>query len=98
MIKELSLGAATDPSGAYSFVVPEEKAKGQMELTVTMIGYKPKTVGITLRPGVVAVDIELDEDVFQLEAVVVTGIASKTAKAIAQVAASRIQVADVTKF
>jgi len=98
MIRELTLGAASDPSGAYSFVVPEEKAKGQVELTATMIGYKAKTVGITLKPGVVTVNIELDEDVFQLEAVVVTGIASKTAKGVAQVAASRIQVSDVTKI
>jgi len=98
MIRELSLGAAADPSGAYSFVLPEDKARGQAVLSATMIGYKSKTETITLRPGVITVNIELDEDVFQLEAVVVTGIASKTAKGIAQVAASRIQVTDITKI
>ena len=98
-IRALGMGVSADATGAYSFIVPEEKAKGARAiLAAKVVGYKEKSERITLRPGVVTVDFSLDEDVFQVEEVVVTGIASKTAKSVAQVAASRIQVADVTKF
>ena len=96
-IRALGLGVSADATGAYSFTVPEEKAKGERAvLAAKVVGYKEKSERITLKPGVVTVDFALEEDIFQTEEVVVTGIASKTSRSVAEVAVARIPVADLT--
>lgn len=97
-IRALGLGVAADPNGAYSLVVPEGRAtEATALLAAKIVGFKEKTQKVSLKPGVVTVNFALDEDIFQAEEVVVTGIASKNSKSIAQVAASRISVTDLTK-
>jgi TonB-dependent SusC/RagA subfamily outer membrane receptor len=95
-IRALGVGAPADLTGAYSFTVPEEKAtEARVLLAAKSVGYKEKSVRITLKSGVVTADFALDEDIFQVDEVVITGIASKTSKAVAEVAVARIPVADL---
>jgi TonB-dependent SusC/RagA subfamily outer membrane receptor len=95
-IRALGVGTSADMTGAYSFTVPEEKAtEARALLAAKSVGYKEKSVRITLKPGVVTTDFALDEDVFQVDEVVITGIASKTSKAVAEVAVARIPVSDL---
>lgn len=98
-IKELAIGAAADIDGRFSFVVSEQHIRGQVvTLAVRYIGFKTKEEKITLTPGVINRDFKLDEDVFQMDAVVVTGIASKTSKAISEVAVSRVSASKITEL
>ncbi len=95
-IKALNVGAATDVEGKYSFEVPRDMATGQtVALTVSFVGYKSKSTTITLTGNSISQDFVLDEDIFQSEAVVVTGIASKTSKAVAEVSVARVAAADL---
>jgi TonB-dependent starch-binding outer membrane protein SusC len=96
-IQSMGVGSVTGPDGVYSFTLRQADVRGQqVELTASIIGHKKKTVKITLTGDEIRQNFELEEDVFQTEAVVVTGIASKTAKAIAEVSVARIPVADLT--
>ena len=98
-IPALSLGAATDTKGKYEFTVPEDQSNGQtVDITVRYVGYKSQTVSITLSGSHIEQNFVLEEDVFQSEDVVVTGIASKTAKSVAEVSVSRINAADLTNI
>ena len=96
-ISALNLGAATDASGKYEFTVPIDQSNGQtVDMTVRYVGYKPQTVSILLKGENIEQNFSLGEDIFQSEEVVVTGIASKTAKSIAEVSVSKINAADLT--
>ncbi len=96
-ISDLNFGAATDENGKYEFTVPSDQSNNQtVDMTAKYVGYKPQTVSVTLRGGNIEQNFTLEEDVFQSEEVVVTGIASKTAKSIAEVSVSRVNAADLT--
>ena len=93
-----NLGAATDLNGNYSFDVPTDFAKGQRaQLTASYVGYKKRVVDLILSGTAITQDFVLDEDIFQNEEIVVTGIASKTAKSVAEVAVSRISATELTE-
>jgi TonB-dependent SusC/RagA subfamily outer membrane receptor len=95
-IKVLNTGGATDVEGKYLFEVPRNLASGQtVSLTVSFVGYKSKSENVVLTGNSISQDFVLDEDVFQSEAVVVTGIASKTSKAVAEVSVARVAAADL---
>ena len=96
-ISALNLGAATDANGKYEFTVPEDQSNGQtIDMTVRYVGYKPQTVSILLKGENIEQNFSLEEDVFQSEEVVISGIASKTSKSIAEVSVSKINAADLT--
>ena len=97
-IPALNLGAAADENGKYEFSVPAEESTGQnVDMTARYVGYKSQTVSVNLGGGNVEQNFSLEEDVFQSEAVVVTGIASKTSKSVAEVSVSRLDAVDYTK-
>ncbi len=97
IIKALSRGGFTDMNGDYSFEVARSDAKGQtVELTASYVNYKKLTVKVVLNGNNITQNFELVEDIFQSEEVVVTGIASKTAKSVAEVAVARLPVAELT--
>lgn len=98
MIAELSIGAATDFDGNYVFDIPSASVNGQeVDLTASYIGFKQKVVSIVLRGNTLEMNFVLEEDVFQSEEIVVTGIASRTSRAVAEVAVSRVSAKDLTK-
>ena len=94
VIRTLNTGAPSDMDGKYSFEIPKEIAKGQrVELSASFVNYKKKTVIVTLGGNNISENFELTEDVFQSEEVVVTGIASKTSKSIAEISVGRVSAA-----
>ena len=98
LIPALNLGAATDAKGVYGFTVPADLSNGQtVDMIVRYVGYKSQTVRLTLSGGTVEQNFSLEEDIFQSEAVVVTGIASRTSKSVAEVSVSRVDAASLTK-
>ncbi|MHB1689002.1 MAG: carboxypeptidase-like regulatory domain-containing protein [Ignavibacteriaceae bacterium] len=97
LIKSLSIGAATDLNGTYSFKVPASQSNGQtVTLTVSYVGYKEKSAEITLKGEEITHDFSLEEDVFKSQEVVVTGIANKRAKGVAEVSVSRLNAVKYT--
>ena len=96
-IQSMGIGGTTGTDGVYSFMVRQADVRGQqVELTASIIGHKKKTAKIALAGDEVRQNFELEEDIFQAEAVVVTGIASKTSKDVAEVAVSRLSVSNLT--
>ncbi|KAF0139246.1 MAG: TonB-dependent receptor plug [Stygiobacter sp.] len=94
VIRALNTGAPSDMDGKYSFEIPKEIAKSQrVELSASFVNYKKKTVTVTLGGNDISENFELTEDVFQSEEVVVTGIASKTSKSIAEISVGRVSAA-----
>ena len=77
-ITDFLLGASTDAEGRYSFEVPPEYAGRSVELAVQYIGYSAQTRRIAISPPAMTLDFALVEDLFNLDEVVVTGVAEAT--------------------
>lgn len=98
MIAELSLGAATDLDGNFVFDVPSSNVNGQeVKLTASYIGFKQKMTTIVLRGNALEVNFVLEEDIFKSEEIVVTGIASRNSKSVAEVSVARVDAKELTK-
>lgn len=96
VLKPMNIGAATDFEGNYQFEVPASFATGQtVELVASYVNYKKQSFSFVLNKVDITHNFELPDDVFQSEEVVVTGIASKTAKSVAEVSVARISAADL---
>ncbi len=96
-IPEIGAGTITTVDGKYSFTVDVSKYGGRaVNLVVRFIGYKPKRLPITIAPGRVEKDYDLDKDVLSLDQIVVTGVSDatsqkKTAFAVSVVDASALK-------
>jgi len=78
-ITEMNISAGTNEAGRYTITIPAERVHGQSAiLRVRSIGQKPVSKPILITAGSQVADFTLAEDVNQLEAVVVTGVASAT--------------------
>lgn len=78
-IQELGVGAITALDGTYTFTVDVGARRGRtVTIRARSIGYKPKVMTVTLEPGRVEKDFELERDVLNLEQVVVTGVSDAT--------------------
>lgn len=93
LIAELSRGTATDLDGNYTISNLEA---GMYTIRVTYIGYVTINETVQVSSGNTVVNFELEPDVTGLEEVVVTGIASRSSKAVAEVAISKVKVSDLT--
>ena len=93
-IKGTKLGAATDLDGAYLI---SNVPAGNHTLVVSYVGYRTETAPLNVTANQQAAkDFSLHVDAFLIEEVVVTGIASRTSKEVAEVAVSRVSAADYT--
>lgn len=91
LLEDYNLGAATNISGAYRFTVSQKFLRGQeVELTARYIGYYGKTERVVLSAGTVTKDFALQEDILEMEAVVVTGLAEETKKVNLPVSVDRL--------
>lgn len=93
-IKGTNVGAASDVDGKFSFTY---NVQGNFTLVVSYIGYKQFEQVYSASSNVSNLTINLKEDVFQTEEVVVTGIANKRSKSVAEVAVSRLNVNQLTE-
>lgn len=97
-IKTLAIGCVTNLEGEFDLEVPSKFVNSnEVILSSSYIGFKEKNETITLSGGILEIDFTLEEDIFESETVVVTGIASKTSKAVAEVAVARIDAKDLTE-
>ncbi|AHG90183.1 TonB-dependent receptor plug [Gemmatirosa kalamazoonensis] len=79
-IPELGAGGVTREDGRYSFTVPAARVQRQsVTLTARRVGYRPKSVRLTLVGGPTTQDFVLDVNPLQLGEVVVTGAGTTTA-------------------
>jgi len=78
-ITALGVSVQTSATGAFTLTVPAARVTGQ---TVTVraraIGYQPSVSGLSLHAGTQALNFTLVQDVTQLSAIVVTGVATAT--------------------
>lgn len=78
-IKSMKLGVVATAAGTYTIVVPSASANGQQVIVnARFIGYQPLDQPVSLTPGAHSVNFQLKTDPFQLNAVVVTGVADST--------------------
>ncbi|MFQ5769706.1 MAG: carboxypeptidase-like regulatory domain-containing protein [bacterium] len=93
-IKGTSMGSASTVDGSYTIAnVPP----GSYTVIASFIGYHTteKEVSVVVNETI-NVNFTMAEDVFRGEEVVVTGIASRTSKAVAEVAVSRVSASNYT--
>ena len=89
------MGAITKKDGSYQITVLQE---GDYQLTVKYIGYKNYNKSIKIANNEdQTMDLQLLQDVIGLDEVVVTGVASRNAKAISDVSVARIDAAELTE-
>lgn len=81
MIESLGIGVLTGDRGHYLLRVPAARARGQRAvLTAHSIGYRAAEETVEISPGSHTVVFQLETDVLNLEAVVVTGVAGETSR------------------
>ncbi|TFG95599.1 MAG: TonB-dependent receptor, partial [Calditrichales bacterium] len=86
-IEGTTIGATTDQDGFFRL---EFDPAASFELTFSYVGYKTFKRTFTPQDDMSALSISLNEDIFESETIVVTGIASRTSKDVAEVAVSRV--------
>jgi TonB-linked SusC/RagA family outer membrane protein len=73
-ITELGIGTQTREDGRYSLAVPGGRVLRQSAVLVARrVGYKPRSVRVTINPGVMTQDFSLETNPLQLGEVVITG-------------------------
>jgi len=79
MVELTSYGSATDINGEYSITVPASSVRGQqVGVLARFIGYRDLSYDITLTSGAISQDYAMIEDVLEMDAVIVTGVAEET--------------------
>ncbi len=92
-ITDLERGTVTDQNGTYTI---SDIPTGTYNVRFTFIGYRTINQEVQVQSGTNNVDVEMRVDVTGLEDVVVTGIASRTARAISEVSVSRVDADQFT--
>ena len=73
-LDKMGLGTQTKSDGSYRFTVPAARATGQSAvLSVRLQGFKPKSITITLNPGAINTDFQLESQAVVLQQLVITG-------------------------
>lgn len=81
VVQGMGLGAATHDNGQYTIVVAASRSLGQqVTITARLIGYAPKSVQITLKPGTITQNFNLASNPLRLGEVVVTGAGTSTTR------------------
>jgi len=95
VVKGTKYGAATDAEGVYTIA---DLPAGTYTLVVSYIGYRSLSFDVQVRDNEKSeVNFVMREDILNLSEVVVTGISSRTAKEVAEVAVSRVAVNNLTQ-
>ncbi len=93
VVKGTTIGAATDANGRF---VIRNVPNAKFTLRVTFIGYKPFEKTFSPGEDLSNLRVELTEDVFETEAIVVTGIANTRSKSRSEVAVARVSASALT--
>jgi TonB-dependent SusC/RagA subfamily outer membrane receptor len=95
-LKGTTIGAVSKDDGSYTITnVPA----GAYTLVVSFVGYRTESSKINIVSNeTITANFTMKVDVFLGEEVVVTGIASRTSKEVAEVAVSRVSAAQLTEI
>ena len=93
-IEGTGYGTAADADGNYTI---SNVADGSYTVTAGYIGYKSSSSEVTVSGGGASASFALDVDPLRSEEVVVTGAASRTTKATAEIAVQRITASELTE-
>ena len=94
VLKGTATGAASSLDGTY--IIANVPA-GSYTVVASFVGYKTKPAQVTVAAGEQATaNFSLKEDIFLSEETVVTGIASRSSKDVAEVAVARVAAAEYT--
>lgn len=93
-IKGTNIGVASNADGQFSLTY---NVTGSFTLVVSFIGYKQYEETFTAVDDVSNLTIRLQEDVFETEAIVVTGIANQRSKSRSEVAVARVNATAYTE-
>ena len=97
-IESLGRSATTNDAGVYSLLIPADQVSGQtVTVTVSQIGYRTTEVSVTLRPGVIQLDITLPEQAITLNELVVTGTVGRQERRAQSAIVSNIQASQLTQ-
>ena len=81
MVELTIYGSATDVNGEYSITVPASSVQGQqVSVMARFIGFRDLSSDMTLNPGSQSQDFSMIEDVLEMDAIIVTGVAEETPK------------------
>ncbi|HET9385508.1 MAG TPA: SusC/RagA family TonB-linked outer membrane protein, partial [Gemmatimonadales bacterium] len=95
-VVELNIGVRVARDGKYTIEVPGERVRGQpITVTARAIGSRLQSTRLTLTAGTFEVNFVLTQDVFNLEAVVVTGMSAATRAANAPFKVERLDSASL---
>ena len=97
VVDELSLGSATNANGEYAIIIGDGVGTRTATLIARFVGFETTTKSITLNGTNQTHDLIMPEDRLNLQEVVVTGVASSTSKARAEVAVARLDVEELTQ-
>ena len=79
VVEGMGLGVTTRENGEYTLVVPAARVQNQaVTVTARLIGYRARSVQVTLRPGTITQDFVLPTNPMQLGEVVITGAGTAT--------------------
>jgi len=97
-IGALGLGAQTDASGRYTFVVTSGRVLGQTAvLSVRALGYRPGTASITISSGSITRDFVLVANPLRLGEVVVTGSGTSSQREVLGNVTTTVEAVDIVK-
>jgi len=95
MVKGMAIGGATDLDGGFSLDFETEE---EFTLIIVYVGYKTIEKKFSPADNLSNLSIGLSEDLFRTEEIVVTGVASKTSKSVAEIAVSRVSASELTEI
>jgi TonB-linked SusC/RagA family outer membrane protein len=95
-VPELNVGATINPQGRYTITVPSERVRGQtVTVTARAIGFRVQSTQLTLNAGTFEVNFTLAADVFNMDAIVVTGVTAGTEVVKVPFSVDRIDATDL---
>ena len=92
LIAGKSIGASTDADGRFSFQYTDDQ---DYTVVVSFVGYRTAEREISMESNTTDLNFELATDPFGTDEIVVTGIASRTSKAVAEVAVARVNMTEI---
>ena len=94
-IAATGVGTTSDEDGYFHLTFDADK---DFEITFEYVGYKTLRKTFSPTEDLSKLVIDLEEDIFQTDAIVATGLASRTSKSVAEVAVARVQASELTQM
>ena len=96
IIPEMAIQTATAANGQFMMSIAAARVRNQaVTLRIRMIGFRPHTQMLVVRPGEQVFDVTLAADVNRLEDIVVTGVMEGTPMTSTTFSVARVNIADM---